>query len=129
MIVYLYRKKHSFFIVLQLQLSHLFTHCFPLSHPPPDSHSQDHEASIVFLGLSIPLLSPVIHLPSLVTVCLFFISKSLVLFCSFFVLLSRFHFCWLSSTYRWDHMVFVFHCLAYFTSTLFSSSIHAVVKG
>ena len=28
-------------------------------------------------------------------------------------------FCWLGSTYRWDHMVFVFHHLAYFT---FSSS-------
>ena len=24
-------------------------------------------------------------------------------------------FCWLGSTYRWDHMVFVFHHLAYFT--------------
>ena len=24
-------------------------------------------------------------------------------------------FCWLGSTYKWDHMVFVFHCLAYFT--------------
>ena len=24
-------------------------------------------------------------------------------------------FCWLGSTYRWDHMIFVFHCLAYFT--------------
>ena len=24
-------------------------------------------------------------------------------------------FCWLGSTYRWDHVVFVFHCLAYLT--------------
>ena len=23
-------------------------------------------------------------------------------------------FCWLGSTYRWDHMVFFFHCLTYF---------------
>ena len=24
-------------------------------------------------------------------------------------------FCWLGFPYKWDHMVFVFHCLAYFT--------------
>ena len=49
---------------------------------------------------------PVFPLPfPLVTVSVF-ISMSLVLFCLF---------CWLGSTYRWDHMVFVFYHLAYFT--------------
>ena len=33
---------------------------------------------------------------------------------SVYILLSCL-FCWLGFTYRWNHMVFVFHCLAYFT--------------
>ena len=27
--------------------------------------------------------------------------------------------CWLGSTYRWDHMVSVFHCLSYFAMGLY----------
>ena len=30
-------------------------------------------------------------------------------------ILLAYWFCWLGPTYRWDHMVFVFYCLAYFT--------------
>ena len=44
---------------------------------------------------------------ALVTVRLFFISMSVVIFC-LLVLLITFHF-W------WGHMLFVFHCLIYFT--------------
>ena len=36
----------------------------------------------------------------------FQVSGSILLICLF---------CWLGSTYRWDHMVFVFYLLAYFT--------------
>ena len=38
-------------------------------------------------------------------------------------------FCSLGSTYRQDHIVFVFHCLAYFTCIMLSGSIHTVAKG
>ena len=38
-------------------------------------------------------------------------------------------FCWLSSTQMWNHTVFVYHCLAYFTSIMLSRSSHAVSKG
>ena len=36
----------------------------------------------------------------------FHVSSYILLTCLFY---------WLGSNYRWDHMVFVFHCLAYFT--------------
>ena len=52
--------------------------------------------------LSIPLHLPLWLLP----VCSLFQCP-----CFYFACL----FCWLCSTYRWDHMVFVFHHLAYFT--------------
>ena len=38
-------------------------------------------------------------------------------------------FCWLGSTYRWDHMVFVFTAWLISLSIILSSSIHAVMKG
>ena len=57
----------------------------------------------------------------LVTVSLFFISKSLALFSSFV--------CLLTYTYRWDYMVFFFHCLLISLSIMLSSSIHVVLKG
>ena len=58
--------------------------------------------------MALPLLSPIIlSRPSYVS--LFFISMFLVVFCLLFCC------CWIGSTYRWDHMVFLFHLLAYFT--------------
>ena len=38
-------------------------------------------------------------------------------------------FCWLGSTYRWDHTVFVFHSLLISLGIMLSSSIHACCKG
>ena len=38
-------------------------------------------------------------------------------------------FCWLGSTYRWDHMVFAFTTQLISLSIMLSSSIHAVSKG
>ena len=93
------------------------------------------QSSIAPLSLSLGLLhmffdnrshSLCCYLPSpspVITICLFFISMSLVLFSSFVCLV------WLSSTYRWDHMIFVFHHLAYWLSIILSSSIYVAVKG
>ena len=68
-----------------------------------------------------PLLSPS-NLPSghCQFVLYFHVSGSILLTCLF---------CWLGSTYRWDHIVFVFYHLAYFIYIMLSSSIHAVPKG
>ena len=63
----------------------------------------------MFLDLTLPLLSLVTPSPPLWS----------LLVCSLFPCLWFYFasclFCWLGSTYRWDHMVFVFHRLAYFT--------------
>lgn len=105
------------YIVVQFQLSCLFPHCSPL---PFHSHSHSQSSCIVcvhesFIHVSLnasPFFPcyPPFHSP-LVTVYLFFISKSLVQFCSVFICCC----CWLDSTYGWYHMVFVFYLLAYFT--------------
>ena len=61
-------------------------------------------------SLTLSFLSPIGPLlPSLwsLSVCSFFhVSVSILLTCLF---------CWLGSTYRWDHMIFLFYHLAYFT--------------
>ena len=80
-----------FFIVVQLQLYRLFPHCSPLpclAPPSPESIPPivpAHESSIhvPLLALSPLPRYPPTHSP-LVTVTLFFISKSLSLLCSFF---------------------------------------------
>ena len=59
--------------------------------------------------LSLPLFPPT---SPLVTVSLFLISMSLVILCLLVCLL-------ISSSYRWDHTVFAFHRLAYFTSLIY----------
>ena len=82
------------FTIVQLQLSFLFPHCFSLPCPhlfPQSIHSslsKPMSPLFVFLCLLLPLLSPIMRPPPpsrfhLVTVSLFFISKSLVIFCSF----------------------------------------------
>ena len=38
-------------------------------------------------------------------------------------------FCWWGSIYRWDHMVFVFHCLLISLSIILSRSMEAIAKG
>ena len=60
----------------------------------------------MFLNLLLPLLTPVIPVPWSLSVLYFHVSGSILLVCLF---------CWLDSTYRWDHMVFVFYCPVYYT--------------
>ena len=75
-----------------------------------------------------PLLSPTSHPtptvnPLPLSVLNFQFSGSILLSCLF---------CWLGSTYRWDHMVFIFHHMVFWLishSIRLSSSIHAVAKG
>ena len=87
------------------------TPSFPYPSPPPTfNHSPPLS---LFMGpLYMFLDDPSPYFPCsppspLVTVILFLISMSLVLFWSLV--------CFVDSTYRWDHVVFVFHHLAYFT--------------
>ena len=47
----------------------------------------------------------------------FSVSSSFLLICLF---------CWLGSTYRWDHVVFVFHIWLISLNTMLSRSIHAL---
>ena len=63
--------------------------------------------SCSFMTLS--LLSLFIPLPSPLG------SLSVLYFIASYYILLAYLFCWLGSTYRWDHMVFVPHRLAYFT--------------
>ena len=57
--------------------------------------------------MNLPLISPVIPLPPPLLFGLYFNVSSCILL--------AYLFCWLGSTYKWDHMVFVFPLLAYFT--------------
>ena len=66
---------------------------------------------VSWLDPSPPFPSYPLPCSPLVTVSLFFISMSPVIFCLIFFCCCC---CRLGSTYRWDHMVFVFHRLAYF---------------
>ena len=102
----------------------------PLPHPP-HSHSQSSPTLsvpmsplFVLFCLVLPLLSPIIPLPlpsgHSQYVFYFQVSGSILII---------FLFCWLGPTYRWDHMVFIFHRLAISLSRRLSSSIHAVMKG
>ena len=96
-------------IFVHLQLSHLPPNCSPLPsllQSVPIPLSVPKSPLFMFFDLFSPL-SP-FPLPSdhRQFVCYFYFSGSVLLICLF---------SWLGSTYRWDHMVFVFHCLAYFT--------------
>ena len=100
-----------FFIVVQVQLSPFSPHYSPHpSHPhfpplilPPFCFVHVPENPFPFLP---PIISS--HLPSgyCQLVLNFKVSGFILLACLF---------CWLGSSYRWDHMVFVFHHLGYFT--------------
>ena len=105
----------NFYIVVQFQLSPFFTHYSPLSYLSPISHIQSFPPTLVFVHesfihvpwLDLPLsflgYLPPSFLWSLWLVLYFHDSGSILLtslFC-------------LGSTYRWDHMVFVFHQLTF----------------
>ena len=86
------------------------------AHPIPSSHSQfPHCCPCLWVIYTCSLSSllffpPLFPLPLPSGYCQFVlyfnVSACILLACLF---------CWLHSTYRWDHMVFVFHHLAYFT--------------
>ena len=104
-----------FVFIVQVQLSPFSCHHFPLPHPPPPPCLNPTPLCLCLWVLytyslaTLLLLSPVMPLLFplwLLSVCSYFnVSGYILLTCLF---------CWLGSTYRWDHMVFVFHCLAYF---------------
>ena len=100
-----------FLIVVQVQLSPFPPDQSPLPHPPPTLNPTPLWLCPWVLH-TIPWqpfpFFPLYPSP-LPSVSLFFISVTQVIF--LLVCL----FCSLSSTYRWDHMVFVPHRLAYFT--------------
>ena len=102
----------------------------PLPYTTPNSHIQSSPSPCLcpwvvykFLDLIIPLLSPVILFPPplwLLSILYVHVFVSVLLTCLF---------CWLGSTYRWDHMIFVFTTWLISHSIILSSSIHAVAKG
>ena len=105
-----------FFIVVQVQLSPFSPHRSSPPHwlPPPNLNRTPLwfvHGSFIHVpwqpSLFFPPLSPSL-LPS--GYCQFVLYFNV----SHYILLPYF-FCWLGSTYRWDHMIFFFHCLAYFT--------------
>ena len=114
--------KNVFIYLVIYFLLLLFSYSCPVFSPlfiptlsPPYSYSQSSPLSMlisllfVFLGLPLPLLSCVMPLLSpLWSLSVYSLFPSLwFYFAHLFVLL-------ISSTYRWHHMAFVFHCLAYF---------------
>ena len=85
------------------------TLAIPTSHPsnyPPLALSIC--TLYMFLYLTLTLLFPNIPSPLPSDYC----QSDHCFHVSYSILLLRL-FCWLGSTYRWDHMVFEFHCLAY----------------
>ena len=116
----------SFFIIFLLLFKYGCLHFPPppLSPAPPTltSHPQSHPlwlcpCVLYIYSLKTLPLPPAPITPSSLPSCycqfvLYFnVSGYILLACLF---------CWLGSTYRWDHMVFVFHCLAYFTKAFFT---------
>ena len=109
-----------FFLILFYHCSSILVFIFlpPLSPTPPHptSHPQLYtfclcHGYVIHVSWCSFLIFPPLSLsrfPS--TYCqlvLYFnVSGSILLACLF---------CWLGFTYRWDHMVFVFHCLAHYT--------------
>ena len=99
-----------FLIVVQGQLSPFsphHTHCLPPLNPLPLALSMCPSYMFLDAPPHYPLLSPFPLFSGYSHIVLYFnISGCILLACLF---------CWLGSTYRWDHKVFLFHCLACFT--------------
>ena len=99
------------FIVVQVQLSPFSCHQFPTPHLPPSILPPFDFVRGSFIHVPwrpfsfFPLLSP-FPLPSgyCQLVLYFNVFGHILLACLL---------CWLGSTYRWGHTVFVFHCLTY----------------
>ena len=102
------------FTVVQVQLS-------PFSWPPlsptsttPTSHPTSYPSLALSMGLIYMFLddpsSSFPHYPLPLGYCQF-----VLYFNVFHYILLTCLFWWLDSTYRWDHMLFIFHRLAYFT--------------
>ena len=113
-IFFIFLSLFSFFIVIHVQLSPFSPHhCLSLQPSPPATLNLIPFGFVHVSFIHVPWWSfsffPCYPPPPspLITVSLFFVQCVWLYFACFF--------CWLGSTYRWDHMVFVFHYLAYFT--------------
>ena len=104
---------YLFFIVVQVQLSPFSSHHSPLPHPsPPPTLEPTSFAFVHVYFIHVPWwpfpIFPYYSSPVLSGYCqsvLYFnVSGYILLACLF---------CWLGSTYMWDHMVFLFHHLAF----------------
>ena len=88
--------------------------------PPPLALSMDplymflDDRSPSFLCYPSPT-SPLVTVSLFLCLYVFIFYVSSLFLCLWYILLTCL-FSWLGSTYRWNHMAFVFHCLAYFTS-------------
>ena len=105
-----------FKIVVQLQLSPFHPHYSSLPYPTPTSHIQSSPPLTLSMGPLYMFLDLILLLPPMTPLRPPFWSLSV---CSIFPCLwfyfAHLFVCWLCSPYRWDHMVFVFHCLTDFT--------------
>ena len=123
---HLYGRELKCYIVTVCMFFNLFLLLFKYSHlnfpplcpspfpsPPPPLHLLPLVLSMcpLYMLLDSPSpIFPIIPFPTplwLLSVCSLLNVSGYILFACLF--------CWLGSTYRWDPMVFVFHCLAYFT--------------
>ena len=110
-----------FFSHFLLLFKYSCLHCPPTTHPPamPTSHPWSYPSLALSLCplymflKTLPHFSPIIpsNLPSGYCQYVLFFNVS-----GYFLLVCLF--CWQASTYRWDHMVYVFHCLAICMSSL-----------
>ena len=116
-------------VVIILQLSQFFPLCPPLSSTAPTPSGSPHPVVHVFGSF--------IHVCCLVPSSSFHHSHPLpsglcqsvpCIHASGSVLLVSL-FCSLNSCDKWDHMVFILNCLAYFSALILFSSIHTVGKG
>ena len=105
-----------FLIVVQIQLFPFSSPPWPLPHPSPPPTLDPTPFGFVYVSFihvpwwPFPYVPPLSFSPFPSGPCQFVLYFNV----SSYILLACL-FCWLCSTYRWDHMVFVFHSLTYFT--------------
>ena len=107
----------SFHFLLLFKYSCLHFHpTMPPTPPVSSSHPRTYPLGVVHVSFihvpwwSFPYFPPLSLSPIPSDYCQFVLNFN----ASSYILLACL-FCWLGFTYTWDHMVFVFHCLAYFT--------------
>ena len=108
----------NYFIVVQLLMYPFSPHYSPLPYPPQPQTFNPHSCCLCACVLYTCSLSW--HFPFFELLTLSSLHSGDYQFVPYFhvfisIFLICFFVCWLGSTYRWDHMVFVFHHLAYFS--------------